>query len=72
LQAAASEGEDSDSAKQQRFLDFFKDLGDQYWGWQVGFTATPPMAKHGTPLQFPFPWLKGMSWLIDTMSLFAE
>jgi hypothetical protein len=35
LQAAASGGEDSNSAKQQRFLDFFKDLGDQYWGWQV-------------------------------------
>mmetsp|Transcript_63756 Transcript_63756/g.132755 ORF Transcript_63756/g.132755 Transcript_63756/m.132755 type:complete len:2318 (-) Transcript_63756:166-7119(-) len=24
----------SDEAKQQRFLDFFRDLGDQYWGWQ--------------------------------------
>eukprot|EP00961_Rhodomonas_salina_P048521 651264-Rhodomonas_salina.4 len=26
---------DSNEAKEQRFLDFFRDLGEQYWGWQV-------------------------------------
>lgn len=25
---------DSNEAKEQRFLDFFRDLGEQYWGWQ--------------------------------------
>lgn len=34
LQGACAPEDDSDQAKQQRFLDFFKDLGDQYWGWQ--------------------------------------
>jgi hypothetical protein len=27
--------DDSDQAKMQRLLDFFRDLGEQYWGWQV-------------------------------------
>ena len=27
--------DDSNEAKQQRLLDYFRDLGDQYWGWQV-------------------------------------
>jgi len=26
--------DDSNEAKQQRLLDYFRDLGDQYWGWQ--------------------------------------
>ena len=37
MQGACAAGDDdngSDVAKQQRYLDFFKDLGDQYWGWQ--------------------------------------
>jgi hypothetical protein len=27
--------DDSDQAKMQRLLDFFRDLGEQYWGWQM-------------------------------------
>ena len=27
-------GGDTDQARIQRLLDFFRDLGEQYWGWQ--------------------------------------
>ena len=29
-----SMSDNSDQAKQQRLLDFFRELGEQYWGWQ--------------------------------------
>lgn len=32
---AADPEDDGDEAKMQRLLDFFRDLGEQYWGWQV-------------------------------------
>ncbi len=32
--AAVDTTDDSDDAKQQRLVDFFRDLGEQYWGWQ--------------------------------------
>ena len=34
-QDAADSEDDSDQAKMQRILDFFRELGEQYWGWQV-------------------------------------
>jgi hypothetical protein len=35
LKAGADAEDDSDQAKMQRLLDFFKDLGERYWGWQM-------------------------------------
>ena len=32
--SAVDSSDNSDDAKQQRLLDFFRDLGEQYWGWQ--------------------------------------
>ncbi len=64
LQAAASGGEDSNSAKQQRFLDFFKDLGDQYWGWQVRrlHCNSRPWPNMKMFLQFLCLWPNATSW----------
>lgn len=40
---------DSNEAKEQRFLDFFRDLGEQYWGWQVSFMPSSSHASKCLP-----------------------